>query len=57
MCSPDVHFAYKQSIMPLISSSLFCRLKLMKFVSMSTRYGGARAVLCCKKRADGTWGL
>ena len=48
-----VHLAYKQSIMPLINSSLFCRLKLIKLVSMRTRYGGESAVLCCKNRAEG----
>jgi len=41
----DGHLAYKQSIIPDINSNLFCKLKLIKFVSMSTRYGGTRAVL------------
>lgn len=33
----DAHFAYRQSIMPLTSSSLFCSEKLMKLVSIRTR--------------------
>lgn len=48
------HFAYKQSIMPPISSSLFCKLKFMKFVSMSTRYGGTSASLCCRNNDEAT---
>ena len=51
------HFAYRQSIIPLTNSSLFCRLKLMKFVSINTRYGGTRAVLCWRNREEATWGL
>lgn len=47
------HFAYRQSIMPPTSSSLFCKLKLIKLVSIRTRYGGTRDVLCAKKREDG----
>lgn len=43
--------------MPPISSSLFWRLKLMKFVSMSTRYGGTRASLCCRNNEEATWVL
>ena len=53
----DEHLAYKQSIIPEINSSLFCKLKLIKFVSMSTRYGGTRAVLCAKNKEDAVWGL
>ena len=49
--------AYKQSIMPLTSSNLFWRLKLMKLVSMRTRYGGTSAVLCCRKSDEATCGL
>lgn len=40
-----------------MSSNLFCRLKLMKLVSIRTRYGGARAVLCCRKSEDAICGL
>ena len=43
--------------MPLTSSNLFWRLKLMKLVSIRTRYGGTRAVLCCRKREEETCGL
>ncbi len=38
--------------MPWTSSILFCRLKLMKFVSTITRYGGPSAVLCEKKSEE-----
>ena len=38
-------------------SSLFLMLKLMKFVSISTRNGGPSAVLCLKNSSDGYWGL
>ena len=40
--------------MPLTSSNLFWRLKLIKLVSMRTRYGGTRALLCCKNRDEAT---
>jgi hypothetical protein len=30
---------------------------LIKFVSISTRYGGTRAVLYARKNEDATWGL
>jgi len=53
----DEHLAYKQSIIPEINSSLFCKLKLIKFVSMSTRYGGTRAVLWAKNKEEAIWGL
>jgi hypothetical protein len=53
----DTHFAYKQSIMALTSSSLFCRLKFMKFVSIKTRYGGTSSVLCARNMDDATCGL
>ena len=43
--------------MPLTNSSLFCKLKLIKFVSIRTRYGGTSAVLCAKNKDDATWGL
>ena len=29
----------------------------MKFVSISTLYGGARAVLCARNKDDAIWGL
>ena len=29
----------------------------MKLVSISTRYGGTRAVLCAKNNEEATWGL
>lgn len=51
------HLAYRQSIIPLTSSSLFWRLKLMKFVSIRTRYGGTSAVLCARNNEEATWGL
>lgn len=51
------HFAYKQSIIPLIKSNLFCKLKLIKFVSIKTRYGGTRAALCARNREEATCGL
>lgn len=47
-----MHFANRQSIMPCTRSSLFWSEKLMKFVSIRTRYGGARAVLWVRKRED-----
>lgn len=53
----DKHFAYKQSIMALTSSSLFCRLKFMKFVSIKTRYGGTSSVLWARNIDDATCGL
>ena len=53
----DEHFAYRQSIIPLTNSSLFCKLKLMKLVSISTRYGGTSAVLCCRNIDEAIWGL
>lgn len=43
--------------MPDTNSSLFCKLKLMKLVSIRTRYGGTKAVLWAKKKDDATWGL
>lgn len=48
-----IHLASKQSIIPCTSSILFWIEKLMKLVSMRTRYGGPRAVLCDKKREAG----
>jgi uncharacterized C2H2 Zn-finger protein len=38
--------------MPATSSSLFCKLKLMKFVSISTRYGGTRAELWARNKEE-----
>ena len=52
-----VHFAYKQSIMVGMMSSLCWMVWEMKLVSTSTEYGGVRAVLYWKKRDDGAWGL
>lgn len=49
-----IHFAYRQSIIVLSISSLCCTVCDRKFVSTSTEYGGIRAVLCWKKRADDT---
>ena len=49
-----LHFAYRQSIIPDTSSSLFCKLKLIKFVSTSTRYGGPSEALCDKKSEEET---
>jgi hypothetical protein len=43
--------------MPLMRSSLFCKLKFIKFVSMSTRYGGTSAELCARNNDDATCGL
>jgi len=53
----DEHSAYRQSIIPLTNSSLFCKLKLIKLVSISTRYGGTSAVLCCRNIEEANWGL
>ena len=50
----NLHFANRQSIMPLTSSILFCKLKLMKLVSIITRYGGTRASLCCRNKDEAT---
>src|SRR5712671_3633140 len=51
------HLAYKQSIMPPTSSSLFWRLKLIKLVSIRIRYGGTRAVLWVRKSEEATGAL
>lgn len=49
-----VAFAYRQSIMAWMSSSFFWILKLIKFVSTRTEYGGRRASLNWKKRDEAT---
>lgn len=46
------HCAYKQSIMPFTRSILFFMLKLMKFVSTITLYGGPNAELCLKNKDE-----
>lgn len=49
-----MHFAYRQSIMDSSRGSLRCTVRERKFVSIRMEYGGTRAVLYWKKRAEET---
>ena len=53
----DAHLAYSESIIPETISIRFSSDRLMKLVSTSTRYGGARDSLCDKKSEVGTGAL